>query len=85
MAVQKILYPEGPGVAHAFVLHPPSGIPGGDHLSVAVQVASGAHAIMTTPGATRWYEANCRNACQQVVLHVSDHASLEWLPSETFF
>ncbi len=85
MAVQKILYPEGPGVAHAFVLHPPSGIAGGDHLSVAVQVDSGAHALMTTPGATRWYKANGRNACQQVVLDVSDHASLEWLPSENIF
>jgi urease accessory protein len=85
MAVQKILYPEGPGVAHTFVLHPPSGIAGGDHLSVAVQVDSGAHALMTTPGATRWYKANGRNACQQVVLDVSDHASLEWLPSENIF
>jgi urease accessory protein len=52
---------------------------------VAVQVDSGAHALMTTPGATRWYKANGRNACQQVVLDVSDHASLEWLPSENIF
>ena len=85
MAVQKILYPEGPGVAHTFVLHPPSGIAGGDHLRVAVQVATGAHALMTTPGATRWYKANGRDARQQVALHVADHGSLEWLPSENIF
>ena len=53
LAVQKPLYPEGDGVCQCIVVHPQGGIAGGDSLELHVDVATGAHAQLTTPGATR--------------------------------
>jgi urease accessory protein len=80
LQVQKALYPEGAHVAHTLLIHPPGGIAGGDALSIDVAVAAGAQALITTPGATRWYKANGRNASQRVRLRVAGGA--EWLPQE---
>lgn len=81
--VQRALYPEGPEVCHIAVLHPPSGIAGGDIIDIDIRVAAGAHAASTTPGATRWYKANGREACQTVRLAVAAGARLDWLPLES--
>ena len=78
--MQKPLYPEGEAVCHAVMIHPPGGIAGGDMLSVAVDVEPGAHALVTTPGAAKWYKANGRRSSQQVRLSVG--GLLEWLPQE---
>jgi urease accessory protein len=83
--VQRALYPEGPGVCHIAILHPPSGIAGGDIIDIDVQVGAGAHAALTTPGATRWYKANGREACQTVRLAVAAGGRLDWLPLESIF
>jgi urease accessory protein len=80
LRVQKALYPEGPSPCHAIVLHPPGGIAGGDALEIAVDVSAGAHALVTTPGAAKWYKANGRRASQDVRLAVA--GALEWLPQE---
>ena len=40
LRVQKALYPEGEGVCQAVVLHPPSGIAGGDHLLISATVGA---------------------------------------------
>ncbi|HLV29005.1 MAG TPA: urease accessory protein UreD [Burkholderiaceae bacterium] len=85
LLVQKALYPEGPEVCHVTLLHPPSGIAGGDELNIHVQVGSGAHALLTTPGATRWYKANGRGAAQHVCMQVAAGARLEWLPQENLY
>jgi urease accessory protein len=81
LRVQKALYPEGDTPCHVVMLHPPGGIAGGDALDIAVEVARGAHALITTPGAARWYKANGRVASQHVRLDVD--GALEWLPQET--
>ena len=81
--VQKALYPEGDGVCHGIVLHPPGGIVGGDRIAVTACVASHARALLTTPGAGKWYRSAGAHAVQQLAFRVGAEASLEWLPQTT--
>ena len=83
LAVQRPFYPEGDTVCHTIVLHPPAGIAGGDELSIAVQAGAKAHAVLTTPGATRWYRSAGPWARQEIALDAGPGACLEWLPQET--
>jgi urease accessory protein len=85
LRVQKPLYPEGPEVCHAIVVHPPGGVVGGDELTIGACVGIHAHAFITTPGAAKWYKANGHVSRQDIHLGVADHASLEWMPQETIF
>lgn len=81
--VQKMLWPEKTGVCHAIIVHPPAGIAGGDHLTFSLSVDMHAHAVVTTPGAGKWYKTNFKKAFQHIEIQVKDHAIFEWLPQET--
>lgn len=83
LRVQKALYPEGEAVCHAIVLHPPSGIAGGDQLDITVDVGEHAHALLTTPGAGKWYRSSGATAAQRLNFSVAKGAALEWLPQES--
>ena len=83
LRVLQSLYPEGDAVCHNVLVHPPGGLVGGDVLDIRIDVASGAHGLVTTPGATRYYRSDDNTATQTVSAHVHDHARLEWLPLET--
>jgi urease accessory protein len=83
LVVQRPFYPEGPGVPHVYVLHPPGGVVGGDSLRVEVSVGPRAHALVTTPAATKVYRTRGPRATQVQRLTVAAHAALEWLPQET--
>ena len=83
LRVQKPFYPEGDEVCHAYVLHPPAGIVGGDRLSLSVELAAGAHALLTTPGAGKWYRSDGREASLTQRFVLAAGAVLEWLPQET--
>ena len=83
LRVLQRLYPEGPGICHHVVVHPPGGVVGGDELHLQATLAEGSHALITTPGATRFYRSEGLPACQQVRLQLAAGARLEWLPMET--
>jgi urease accessory protein len=83
LRILKSLYPEGEAVCHNVIVHPPGGLVGGDTLDIAVRVAAGAHALLSTPGATRFYRSNGPEAAQRVQLQLAAGARLEWLPLET--
>jgi urease accessory protein len=82
LRVLQRLYPEGPGVCHQVLVHPPGGLAGGDELDVDLSLAAGSHVLLTTPGATRFYRSKGSLAVQRVNARVADGARLEWLPLE---
>jgi urease accessory protein len=83
LRVLRSLYPEGPGICHQVLVHPPGGLVGGDTLELTLALAEGSHALLTTPGATRFYRSQGQTALQQVQATLADGARLEWLPQET--
>ena len=83
LRVQKALYPEGEAVCQAILLHPPSGIAGGDQLHITARIGPQAHAQITTPGAGKWYRSGGEEAAQNLDFSVAAGAVLEWLPQET--
>jgi len=82
LRILQSLYPEGDAVCHNVLVHPPSGLVGGDTLDMQVTVGAGAHGLVTTPGATRFYRSDAGLATQQVHARVESGARLEWLPIE---
>jgi urease accessory protein len=83
LRVLQRLVPEGEGICHHVMVHPPGGIVGGDVLDVDLGLAPGTHAVLTTPGATRFYRSAGAPARQGVRARVDAGARLEWLPLET--
>ena len=83
LRVLHSLYPEGDATCHNVLVHPPGGLVGGDTLDIRVTVGSGAHALVTTPGATRFYRSSGEPALQQTQLRLEAGARMEWLPLET--
>jgi urease accessory protein len=84
LVVQRAFFPEGPAVAHVYLLHPPGGMVAGDTLSVDVTVDAGAHALITTPAAGKAYRSgDQRQARLGQRLRVARGATLEWFPQET--
>ncbi len=79
--MQRAFYPEA-SVCHSYVLHPPGGVVGGDRLDTDVSVSGRAHALLTTPGASKFYRSAgpCARQCQ--ALRVAAGGVLEWLPQE---
>ncbi|ODA31808.1 hypothetical protein A8L45_15035 [Veronia pacifica] len=81
LAVQRPLYPEG-GICHVYLLHPPGGVVGGDQLFFNSRTEKGAHSLLTTPGATRFYRSGGKVASLRQTFVVDKDAIMEWLPLE---
>lgn len=82
LRVMQSLYPEAGGVCHTVLVHPPSGLTGGDTLDVRLHLKNGTHSLLTTPGASRFYRSDGEAAMQSVRARLESGARLEWLPQE---
>lgn len=83
LRVLQRLYPEGAAICHHVLVHPPGGMVGGDTLDVTLRLAERSHAVITSPGAARFYRSSGERALQQVSATLAAGARLEWLPLET--
>lgn len=82
LRILRTLYPEGDGICHNVLVHPPGGLVGGDQVDVQVRVGPGAHGLLTTPGASRFYRSEGDAAVQRTRIDVAAGGRFEWLPSE---
>lgn len=85
LRVQRPFHPEPGGTCHVYVLHPPGGIVGGDTLALDIEAAAAAHALVTTPGAAKFYRSAGATATVEQRLAIGADAVLEWLPQETLY
>jgi len=83
LRILQTLYPEGDAIAHNVLVHPPGGIVGGDTLEIALRAAAGSHALVTTPGASRFYRSDGAPATQRTRITLGEGARLEWMPLES--
>jgi urease accessory protein len=65
------------------ILNPTGGLVGGDRLSIDVHAGPGAHAVLTTPSASRVYRTDGADAVQTVRLAIGPQAAVEWVPDHT--
>lgn len=82
MMVQRPFHPEG-APCHTYVLHPPGGVVGGDHLDLHAHVGADAHALITMPGATKFYRSDGQQALLRQTCTLAAGATLEWLAQDT--
>lgn len=84
LLVQRPFYPEG-APCHVYVLHPPGGIVAGDRLELDIHLASGSHALLTMPGASKFYRSIGPTARLTQRFHLQAGSTLEWLPQDSIF
>ena len=84
LAIQRPLYPEG-DVCHTYLLHPPGGVVGGDELLIKATAYPGAHALVTTPGATKFYRSEGRDRPSKTNLNRQVRKLLGMAPAREHF
>lgn len=83
LAVQQPFYPENDGSAHVYILHPPGGVAGEDILDISCFLGRSARAVLTTPGATKFYRSERGQSTQTTRIDVGEGGICEYLPQET--
>lgn len=84
LLVQRPFYPEG-APCHVYILHPPGGIVAGDRLELDIQLEPGSHALLTMPGASKFYRSIGPTARLTQHFHLAAGSTLEWLPQDSIF
>lgn len=84
LLVQRPFYPEG-APCHVYVLHPPGGIVAGDRLELDISLERGSHALLTMPGASKFYRSVGPTARLAQRFHLAADSTLEWLPQDSIF
>ncbi|WP_213989926.1 urease accessory protein UreD [Sodalis sp. dw_96] len=82
--VQRAFYPEEDH-PHVYLLHPPGGVVGGDRLELSVRLEQGSHAVLTMPGATKFYRSAGAEARLRQKFLLEEDSVLEWLPQGNIF
>ena len=85
LLVQKPFYPEADGTCHVYVLHPPGGLVGGDSLKIDIEIGSGAHALITSPAANKFYRSTGLDTRLEQRIKVAPGGTIEWFPLENIF
>lgn len=85
LRILQSLYPEGDGLCHNVLVHPPGGLVGGDTLELHVRAEAGSHGLVTTPGAARFYKSEAEPAVQRTRIDAAPGARVEWVPLETLY
>lgn len=83
LVVQKPFHPEKDGTCHVYLLHPPGGVAGGDLLDLRFHLSADARAVLTTPGATKFYRSEHGRSTQATTIDICANAVCEYLPQET--
>lgn len=84
LTVQRPFYPEG-APCHIYLLHPPGGVVGGDHLALDIRLEPGSHALLTMPGATKFYRSAGPTSRLVQRFRLAEDSLLEWLPQDSIF
>lgn len=84
LLVQRPFHPEG-APCHVYVLHPPGGVVAGDRLELNIQLEPGSHALLTMPGASKFYRSIGPTARLTQRFHLAADSTLEWLPQDSIF
>ncbi|AXM94626.1 urease accessory protein UreD [Pseudomonas plecoglossicida] len=84
LLVQRPFHPEG-APCHVYVLHPPGGIVAGDRLELDIHLEPGSHALLTMPGASKFYRSIGPTACLTQHFYLQAGSTLEWLPQDSIF
>lgn len=84
LTVQRPFYPEK-NTCHVYLLHPPGGIVGGDELDLKIDCDTDSHALVTTPGATKFYRSSGKTALFKQKFHLEENSILEFLPLENIY
>lgn len=84
LTIQRPFYPEEE-TCHLYLLHPPGGIVGGDELDIRVSLEEESHALITMPGASKFYRSKGPQAHLRQHFRLAANSTLEWLPQDTLF
>ncbi|MCO7518459.1 MULTISPECIES: urease accessory protein UreD [unclassified Pseudomonas] len=84
LLVQRPFHPEG-APCHVYVLHPPGGIVAGDRLDLDIHLETGSHALLTMPGASKFYRSVGPTARLAQRFYLQAGSTLEWLPQDSIF
>ena len=89
LLVQRAFYPEAPMAGaqpcHLYIIHPPGGVASGDELQLEAQVGAGAHALLTTPAAAKFYRRGPAGLARVTQRLSAAGGTLEWLPQENIY
>ncbi|MBH0087224.1 urease accessory protein UreD [Psychrobacter sp. SCQQ22] len=80
LMVQRALYPEPrvqQGICHILMLYPPAGIAGGDTLTINLRLDNDSHAVITTPGAGKWYGKDSVSQKSKTLVDQSANTAVE--------